>query len=91
MPTIKLQGTEFTFSVLPQNSSSDGFFVKTKLAVKNEVINYEEISERLSISEAEEFVCLMARTLAGAYSKGYSFAPEKSGFAVDFYYLTKKL
>lgn len=85
MPTIKLQGTEFAFSVLPPESASDEYFVKTKLVVKNEVINYEEIGERLSIAETEELICLMARMLAGAFLKNYSFSSEKSGFAVDFY------
>ncbi|MBR2341641.1 MAG: hypothetical protein IKA72_04465 [Clostridia bacterium] len=90
MPTIKLQGTEFSFSVLPQDKTGDKFLVKTKLAVKNAVIDYEEISERLSFSEAEEFTCLMARLLAGAFSKEYSFNVERPGFAVDFYPFEKE-
>lgn len=85
MSTIKLQGTEFSFSVLPPNSNWDGYWVQTKISIKNEVVNYEEISERLSLSELEEFACLTARLLAGAFSKEYSFSVEKPGFAVDFY------
>lgn len=84
MPTIQLQGTEFSFLVLPP-SDSDGFMVRTKLVIKNEAINYEEISERLSFAEAEELVCLMARMLAGATSKEHTFNAENAGFAVDFY------
>ena len=85
MPTIQLQGTEFTFSVLAPNGDSDGFMVRTKLAIKNDVINYEEIGERLSVSEAEELVRMMARMLAGATSKEYSLSAEKPGLAIDFY------
>ena len=85
MPTIKLQGTEFSFSVLPPNGDWDGYWVKTKIVVKNEVVNYEEVGERLSFSELEELACLTARLLAGAFSKEYSFSVEKPGFAVDFY------
>ncbi len=85
MPTIKLQGTEFCFSVLPPSNDWDGFSVKTKLVIKNDVINYEEIGERLSLAEAEELTCLIARLLAGAFSKEYNFTAEKPGFAIDFY------
>ena len=89
MATIKQDGTEFTFSVLPPDPNWDGHWVKTRIAVKNEYINYEEISERLTVAETEQFLCLTARLLAGAFGKGYSFFSEKSGFVVDFYPYTE--
>ena len=79
---MKLQGTEFCFSVLPPNGDWDGFSVKTKLVIKNDVIHYEEIGERLSLAEAEELTCLIARLLAGAFSKEYSFTAEKPSSVV---------
>ncbi len=81
MPTLNLQGTQFTFSILP--TKEKGFWVRTRLAVENEYIHYEEEDSRLSVAETEELMTALSRRLAGSYQKERSLVFERSGLIVD--------
>ena len=85
MPTIDVQGTKFTFSILPQKFFSKGFWAKTGIAIKNEYVTYLHTGEEISREEIENWMFAMFRLLAGAYSKEYSLSFEKAGLAVDLY------
>ncbi len=81
MPTLDLQGTKLTFSILPVKEKA--FWVKMRLAVHNEYISYEEESARLSVLEIEELMTALSRRLAGSYQKERTLTFEKSGLIVD--------
>ena len=85
MAIFEQQGTKFSFSVVPPDGVWNGHWVRTRICVENEFIHYDEISERMSIEEIREWLCLIARFLAGAFPKNPEFLTEKSGFAADFY------
>ena len=85
MAIFQQQGTTFTFSVLPPEGSWDGHWVRTKISVKNPFIDYDESSERMTFDEINEWLCMIARFLAGAFPKNPEFIPEKPGFIADFY------
>lgn len=89
MAKIDLQGTEFTFSVLPLKFLSKGFWGRTEICVKNEYVSYQEISENISRDELQEWIFSMFRLLAGAYGEEYSLSFEKAGLAIDFYPYTE--
>lgn len=85
MPTIDVQGTKFTFSILQQRLFSKGFWAKTGIAIKNEYVTYLHTGEDISREEIENWMFAMFRLLAGAYGKEYSLSFEKAGLAVDLY------
>lgn len=85
MATIDLQGTEFTFSVLPLKLFSRRHFVKAAISVRNEFIQYSEINKNISRDDLEEWIFCMCRLLAGAYKKEYSLSFVRAGLAIDFY------
>ncbi len=89
MATIDLQGTAFTLSVLPLELFSNGFWVRTKIALHNEFVHYEREEKSISYEEMEEWIFAMFRLLAGAYKKEYALSFEKAGLAVDLYPYTK--
>lgn len=89
MPKINLQGTEFEFSVLPLKLFSNGFWVRSKISIKNEYVDYEETSENVSREEMEKWIFSMFRLLAGAYGQERSISFEKAGLAIDLYPYTK--
>ncbi len=82
MPTLSLQGTTFTFSVLPNKKKGK---VCTKIAVQNEYISYEEMGENVSVEEIEELLTSLSRFLAGAYKREYTLSFEQAGISVDLY------
>ena len=88
MPTIHIQGTQFTFSILP-TMSDDGYFAKTEIGIENEFVHYSEQSERFTREDLEEFIFALNRLLAGAYAREYTVPFEKKGIAVDLYAYTK--
>lgn len=89
MPTLEIQGTKFTVSVLPSKSYSKGYWVKTEIALTNEYVNYREVGENISREEMETWICSMFRLLAGAYGKEYNLSFEKAGIAIDLYPYTE--
>lgn len=88
MAKIDIQGTKFTFSILPMNASND-YFAVTEIGIENEYIQYSEQSERFTREELDEFIFALYRLLAGAYAKEYTVPFEKKGLAVDLYAYTK--
>ena len=85
MAIFEQQGTKFTFAVVPPEGAWDGHWVRTKICVENEFIHYTEVSERMSLEEIREWLCLIARFLAGAFPRNPEFVTEKAGFVADFY------
>lgn len=83
MATINLQGTEFTFSVLPLKFLSKGYWARTEITVKNEYVTYTEKKEDISVEELERWIFSMFRLLAGAYGKQYAVTFEKSNLSID--------
>lgn len=69
MPTIEIGSTSFTFSILPPDKKADDDYAKIKIAVQNEFIAYEEVSERFFKSDVERIMFCLNRLLAGAYGK----------------------
>lgn len=90
MPTINVQDTAFTLSVLPLKLLSKGFWVRTETLLKNDYVSYFDRGERFTREEMEEWLFAMFRLLAGAYGKEYSISFEKAGFAVDLYPYSKE-
>lgn len=84
MPTLDLQGTKFTFSVLPKRFGGKEW-ATTKIAVENEYVSYEDKGKYILRDELEEWIFSMHRLLAGAYAKEYAISFEKAGIAVDLY------
>ena len=89
MPTLDLQGTKFTFLALPLNSSSNGYWARTELALSNAYVSYRETGENISLEELEEWIVSMCRLLAGAYANEYNLSFEKAGIAIDLYPYTQ--
>ena len=85
MATVELQGTTFSFSILPLDDLSDGYWAKTEIFLKNEYLKYRYVSEDLSREELQEWIFCMFRLLAGAYGSEYSMSFEKAKLGVDFY------
>lgn len=85
MPVLDVQGTKFTFSVLPLKGLSRGFWVHTALAIKNEFIDYKEIGKSISREELESLIFALHRLLAGAYAKEYNITFEKAKIAIDLF------
>lgn len=84
MPKINLQGTEFEFSVLPLRTFADKYVARTKIAVKNEFIDYENISESITRDELQKWIFSAFRLLAGAYEKPRTLEFERANLSVDF-------
>jgi hypothetical protein len=89
MAVFEQKGTTFTFSIVPPEGVWDKHWIRTKISIKNPFINYEEIGERLNVDEMNEWLCLIARFLAGAFPKTSEFVTEKLGLAADFYPYSK--
>lgn len=89
MATIDLQGTRFSFSVLPLKPFSNGYYARTEIKIQNEYTDYQEIGETLSRDDLEEWIFSIFRLLAGAYGREYDITFEKAGIAVDLYPYTK--
>lgn len=85
MVTIDLQGTKFSFSVLPIKNKKHAQRVKIEIAIENEFVRYQGVDDNLTREEWEELLFSMRRLLAGAYATEYSLQFLDSGFAVDFY------
>ena len=85
MPTLEIQGTKFTVSVLPLKLFSKGYWARTEIAIKNEYVTYSETGEHISRGELENWIFCIFSLLAGAYGKEYSLSFEKAGIAVDLY------
>ena len=80
MPTLDLQGTKFTFSILPTSKKD---WAITKIAVQNEYISYEDEGKYVLREDLEEWLFAASRLLAGAYGKEYSLEFSQAGIAVD--------
>lgn len=89
MATLELQGTKFTFSVLPLKLFSNRDWVRTEIAIENEYVRYRETGRKLLREEFEKWIFSMFRLLAGAYGKEYSVAFEREGLAIDLYPYTE--
>ena len=85
MPTFDLDGTKFTFSVLPLERKADGYRAKTLLAIENEFVSYREESERFLKEDLERLIFGLYRLLAGAYAKTRTVELFGSGFTFELY------
>ncbi len=84
MPTIQLQGTEFTCGVQTPKNEANGAWVNLRFALKNEYVEYDD-TIRVLVSDVEEWLFSMSRLLAGGYAHPYSISFENTGVAVDLY------
>ena len=89
MPTIDLQGTKFTFTILPLKLLAGDFKARVEMKVENEYVSYAHIEKEMLSGELEEWIFSMFRLLAGAYKREYNIVFENTGFAVDLYPHTK--
>ena len=89
MAIMHLQGTEFTFRLLPLRLFSKGYWARVEISVKNEYVAYSQIHENIPRESVEELIFAMFRLLAGAYSKEYTISFERAGIAIDLYPHTK--
>ncbi len=87
MATVDLQGTSFSLSILPTKKKEG---IKTKIAVENEYLQYEDEGEYFTIEELEDLLSVGSRLLAGGYEKEYSLSFYRAGLAVDFYAYTRE-
>ncbi len=85
MATIDLQGTKFTFSVLPLKLLSGDFKARIEVKIENEYVSYAQIEKEILSVELEEWIFSMFRLLAGAYKREYNVAFENAGIAIDLY------
>ena len=85
MATIKVQGTNLTFSVLPLKMLSEGFWARIQVGIENDSVHYHRIRTDITREELNEWIFDMSRLLAGAYGKVHTFSFEKAGINVDFY------
>lgn len=83
MPKINLRDTEFEFSVLPLRLFADKYVARTKIKIKNEFIDYENVSESMTREELQKWIFSAFRLLAGAYDKPRTFEFERANFSVD--------
>ena len=89
MATVYLEGTEFSFSILPLKLFSKVEWANTIISIKNEYVSYDNQGKYIGREELDEWISAMFRLLAGAYGKEYSLSFERAGIAVDFYPYTK--
>ena len=89
MPTIDVDGTRFTISVLPLPLLSAGEYAKVKLAIHNEFVCYDTIIKNIAKEEIEQLIVALHRFLAGAYGSEYNITLENQGLAVDLYPYTE--
>ncbi len=84
MPTVALQGTTLTVSVLPAEKK-EVFWTDTEIVIQNEYLKYADRGKRISREEMEGWLSAAYRLLAGGYEKAHSLAFECAGLAVDLY------
>ncbi|MBP3422917.1 MAG: hypothetical protein J6K86_04045 [Clostridia bacterium] len=85
MPTIVLQKTKFTFSILPLKFLAGDYWAKAEICIENENIHYAQTEKRISSESLEEWIFCMHRLLAGAYKREYNLSFDEAGVAIDFY------
>ena len=83
MATVNLQGTQFSFSILPVGLFSNGYWAKTEISLTNEYVHYRNVNADIARDELEDWIFAMYRLLAGAYATEYSLSFEKAGLIVD--------
>ena len=76
MPTVDIQGTKLTFSVLPLRWMSSDFKARIAIRIENEYVSYAYEEQEILSSELEEWIFSMFRLLAGAYKREYNFVFE---------------
>ncbi len=84
MPTVNLQGTQFTFSILPVGKK-ENFWSRTEIRIRNEYIDYSDVGERFTIEELKNLLVSMSRLLAGGYERELNLSFDRIGIAVDLY------
>ena len=85
MARMHLQGTNFSFSLLPLNFFAKGDMATAEISIENEWISYKQTEKCLSAERVEEWIFCMFRLLAGAYKREYSLSLEEAGIIIDFY------
>lgn len=85
MATLDIQGTKFTFSVLPLKLLSGDFKARIEIRIENEYVSYAYVEKEILAGELEEWIFSMFRLLAGAYKREYSIVFENTGLAIDLY------
>lgn len=89
MAEINLQGTKFSFSILPLKILSSDSHARVQISLENEYVAYKQIEKSIPSEDLEEWIFCMFRLLAGAYKKEYNFSFDGAGLALDFYAYTE--
>ena len=61
MARMHLQGTNFSFSLLPLNFFAKGDMAKAEISIENEWISYKQTEKCLSAERVEEWIFCMFR------------------------------
>lgn len=83
MATLDVQGTKFSFSLLPLKAFSSDRYARVRIEIENEYVHYDYIIENILREDMEEWIFCMFRLLAGAYGREYSLNFERTGMRVD--------
>ena len=85
MATVDMQGTKFSFSLLPLKLLSGDAKARVEIKIENEYVSYAYVEKEILSAELEEWIFSMFRLLAGAYKREYNLAFENTGIAIDLY------
>lgn len=83
MATMDVQGTEFSFSLLPLKAFSSARYARARVEIHNEYVHCAYTMENILREDMEEWIFCMFRLLAGAYGTEYSLHFERTGMRVD--------
>ncbi len=83
MATVDVQGTKFSFSLLPLKALSSNRYARARIEIENEYVRYDYTVENILREDMEEWIFCMFRLLAGAYGREYSLSFERTGIRVD--------
>ena len=83
MPTIEIDGTKFTFTVLAVNPRSSGYQARVAIGIENGAVRYRRESCEICAREIEEWLVSAARLLAGGYQEIKTVNTESGELAVS--------
>ncbi len=84
MASILIQGTRFSFTLLPPKEGETEW-ANIAVSLQNDWISYADEGEHVSIADAEELVTALSRLLAGGYERSYSLALERAKITFELY------
>lgn len=80
---LKLNETQFKFSILPLKENSDGYWANICLSIDNKNISVELCGEYLTRDELKRLISAMGLLLKGKITKKYSLDSIEPGLEID--------